>query len=60
MENEEVIYEFKGQKYHAEYALFDDTLITYLPDGSSLTTELRGLKPKLSALTHLRSYVRSL
>ncbi|WDD98694.1 hypothetical protein [Thalassomonas actiniarum] len=58
MENEEVIYEFEGQKLRAEYTLFDDTLTTYLPDGSNRKTELRGLKPELAALMHLKIYTQ--
>lgn len=58
--NDEIEYELNGITYKAEYNVFDDTLVTYLPDGSSRTTELRGLKPESSALLHLKVYVKSI
>jgi hypothetical protein len=45
-----------GNEYHAEYEIFDDTLVVYLPDGSTRQTILRGLKPHLAAMTHLRTF----
>lgn len=57
MMNEEIEYELDGIAYKAEYTVFDGTLVTYLPDGSSRTTELRGLKPELAALLHLKVYL---
>jgi hypothetical protein len=48
-----------GKDYRAEYETFDDTLVVYLPDGSTKQTILRGLKPHLAAMTHLRSFATS-
>jgi hypothetical protein len=44
----------------AEYAVFDDTLCVYLPDGDIKKTELRGLKPKLAAKTQLSFYAKKI
>ncbi len=57
---EEIIsIEENGVKYTAEYAIFNDTLIVYLPDGSTRETELKGLKPESAARVHLLSFVKS-
>lgn len=47
-----------GKDYRAEYEIFDDMLVVYLPDGSTKQTILRGLKPNLAAMTHLRSFAK--
>ncbi len=52
----EITLELEGKTYTASYQIFGDTQTTYLPDGTTRTTELRGLIPELSAETHLRGY----
>ena len=47
-----------GKDYRAEYEIFDDMLVVYLPNGSTRQTILRGLKPHLAAMTHLRSFAK--
>ncbi len=39
--------------------MFEDALEVYLPDGSSRSTELKGLNPRSSAKVHLNSYIKS-
>ena len=56
--NEEITVEHEGVTYSAEYSIFDDTLVVYLPDGTTRETELRGLKPDSAAKIHLRAYVK--
>ena len=53
----EVKVEIDGKEHSAEFEIFGDTLQVYLPDGTSRTTELRGLDPFHAAETHLRFYV---
>jgi len=50
--------EDNGKEYVAEYTINEDTLTTYLPDGTSKDTELRGLDPKSAAKVHLLSYIK--
>ena len=45
-----------GKVFVAEYAINDDILVVYLPDGTIRRTELRGLNPESAAKIHLRSY----
>lgn len=52
--------EIEDKEYAAEFEVFSDTLQVYLPDGTSRTTELRGLDPFHAAETHLRFYVAAL
>tara|TARA_R110002167_G_scaffold98718_13_gene259445 strand:- start:782 stop:976 length:195 start_codon:yes stop_codon:yes gene_type:complete len=47
-----------GITYSAEYDIFDDTLVVYLPDGTTESTELKGLRPDAAARPHLLSYVK--
>ncbi len=56
----EVKVEIDGKEYTAEFEVFGDTQQVYLPDGTSRTTELRGLDPFHSAENHLRFYVAAL
>ncbi len=56
--NEEIIIEYEGITYSAEYSVSGDSLTVYLPDGTSRRTELRGLKPESAARTHLMSYIK--
>ena len=55
----EISLEIDGVLYEASYELFDDTLVVTFPDGNQRQTELRGLKPEIAALTHLRAYAPS-
>ena len=48
--------ELNGKTYKAQYEVFDDDLVVYLPDGTTRETWLRGLIPKSAARTHLVSY----
>ncbi len=54
---EEVTLEHEGETYSASYIQCDDELTTYLPDGSTRQTTLRGLNPEHAAETHLRGYL---
>ncbi|QJD91671.1 hypothetical protein HH213_17210 [Duganella dendranthematis] len=46
-----------GKEYRAEYEIFDDMLVVYLPDGDIRQTVLNGgIKPHIAAMTHLRSF----
>ena len=56
--NEEVSIEHEGKSYSAEYVINGDTLTIYLPDGNSISTELRGLKAEIAAKVHLRGYIK--
>lgn len=47
-----------GKNYGAEYEIFDETLVVYLPDGSTRETILRGLTPHSAAMNHLRAFVQ--
>lgn len=55
----EITYEFEGILYTAQYEVFDDELVVYLPDGTTPSTALRGLKPDLAAMPHLVSYAKN-
>jgi hypothetical protein len=45
--------------YRAEYEIFDDMLVVYLPDGTTRQTFLSGgIKPHIAAMTHLRSFAK--
>ena len=44
-------------EYKGKYQIHGDTQITFLPDNTTRTTELRGLNPESAASVHLRSYV---
>ena len=55
----EITYEFKGINYTAQYTVDNDELVVYLPDGTTRSTMLRGLKPETAAMPHLISYVKS-
>jgi hypothetical protein len=55
--DEEIRFEHQGTMYTSTYYVQGDDLIVYLPDGSQRTTTLRGLDPKMAALTHLRGFV---
>lgn len=57
---DEVTLEHEGKTYSATYAEFGDELVTYLPDGSSRSTTLRGLDPETTATNHLRGYIGAL
>lgn len=56
--NEEFSVEHEEVTYTAEYSIYGDTLTVYLPDGSSIGTELRGLEPESAAKVHLRGYIK--
>ena len=58
--SEEIIIEHNGVVTKAEYSVCEDTLSVYLPNGEVRTTDLRGLKPRIAALIHLKSYVNSI
>jgi hypothetical protein len=58
--DEEVTLTHEGETYTATYIEIDDELIICLPDDSEQRIILNGLKPRLMALTYLRSYVRAL
>lgn len=47
-----------GEEFTAEFCVNGDTLIVILPDGTSRTTELRGLMATSAARTHLKSWVQ--
>jgi hypothetical protein len=57
--NEEISIEQNGETITASYTVIGDTLHVYLPDGSTRTTELRGLKCESSAMMHLKMYVKN-
>lgn len=57
---EEVTLEHEGETYTASYIQLGDELTTYLPDGSTRQTTLRGLHPEHAAETHLRGYLSAL
>jgi len=50
--------EYEGERHTAQFEVFEDTLVVYLPDGSNRQTELRGLNAESAALNHLKSYVK--
>lgn len=54
----EITHNENGTNYRAEYEVFDDTLVVYLPDGSTRETILRGLKSDIAAMHHLRAFVQ--
>ncbi|MDE1348374.1 hypothetical protein [Vibrio aestuarianus] len=56
MEEGSVTIEFNGKIVTVTYTVNEDTLEVYLPDGSSRSTELRGLSPESAAKTHLKVY----
>ena len=53
---EEIKITFKDNEFIAPYSVEDDTLVVFLPDGSTRSTQLRGLKPSSAAKTHLKSW----
>lgn len=55
----EITYEFEGIIYTAQYEVFDDELVVYLPDGITHSIILRGLKPEPTARPYLVSYAKS-
>lgn len=56
---EEISFEYEGLMHSCTYSVHGDELVVYLPDESQRTTDLRGLDPRMAALTHLRAFVRS-
>lgn len=54
----EITHNENGTNYRAEYEVFDDTLVVYLPDGSTREKVLRGLKPDNAAMLHLRAFAQ--
>lgn len=55
----EITYEFEGIIYTAQYEVFDDELVVYLPDGTTNSTMLwAGLKPETAAMPHITSYAK--
>ena len=54
----EITHNENGTSYRAEYEVFEETLVVYLPDGSTRETVLRGLKPNTAAMHHLRAYAQ--
>jgi hypothetical protein len=56
----EVVLEKGGVCYTAEYEAHGDELSVYLPNGECRRTTLNGLMAETAALTHLRSYVKSI
>nr|AAG34726.1 unknown [Vibrio mimicus] len=54
--DENVSIEHNGEIITATYTVNGDTLEVYLPDGSSRSTELRGLSPESAAKIHLKVY----
>jgi hypothetical protein len=55
----EITHTENGKDYRAEYEIFDDILVVYLPDGNTRQTVLSGgLKPHIAAMTHLRSFAK--
>jgi len=56
--SQEISIEHEGVNYKAEYEVFEDTLVVYLPDNTTRETELRGLKPESAAKVHLRGYIK--
>lgn len=56
---EEISFEYEGSIYSCTYSVHGDELVVYLPDESERTTDLRGLDPRMAALTHLRAFVLS-
>ena len=59
MEDNEYSVVFNESVHTAEYSVFEDTLIVYLPDGSKRETELKGLKPETVVKHHLMAYLKS-
>ncbi|EMK6841757.1 hypothetical protein ACV0LO_003273 [Vibrio cholerae] len=55
--NEEVEVMIDGKQFLAEYAVFNDTLVIYFPDGSTSEVELRGLKVESTAKRYLRNFI---
>lgn len=55
-----ITFTHNGTNYTADYEVVSDTLIVTLPDGKTREIVLRGLKPEITTLTHLKSYVLSL
>jgi hypothetical protein len=53
-----VTVEVDGITYSAEYDIFDDMLVLYLPDGTTESTVLNGLHADAAARPHLLSYVK--
>lgn len=56
----EITFLHNGTDYRAEYEIFGETLVVYLPDGTARETVLCGLTPNSAAMTHLRAFVLSL
>lgn len=51
----------EGVTYEAEYDFVgDDSIIVYLPDGTTRETWLRGLDPESAAKVHLKAYAQTL
>lgn len=49
--------EYLGHVYTAQYKVTeDDHLVVHLPNGEMRETALRGIRPQLSAKTHLVAY----
>lgn len=54
----QITYEYEGIIYTAEYEVLEDELVIYLPDGSTHSIMLRGLKPEPTVMPYLVSYAK--
>lgn len=54
--NHDASIDHEGMEYSAEYSVDGDTLTVFLPDGSTRTTELRGLDAESAAEVHIRAF----
>lgn len=57
---DEIVLEKDGVCYTAEYEVHGEELSVYLPNGECRRTTLNGLMAESAALTHLRSYLKSI